>query len=596
MESITNIWRGIVSRTGCGDSSGRVRGLRLLDSLKKIIFISVGIVLSGHSLADQERAQSAGAESAVATEAPVPGRPNILLIVADDLGYTDLGAWGGEIETPNLDALAQSGVMLTNFHVAPTCSPTRAMLLSGTDNHIAGLGNMSELLTPNQEGQPGYEGFLNSRIATLAELLRGAGYHTYMTGKWHLGSSEETSPAARGFDKSFAQLQGGAGHFDRLPLVGPSPAKFRENGKEVDNLPNDFYSTAFYAERLIEYIHQDAGDGKPFFGYLAYTAPHWPLQAPAGSIAKYRGRYESGYDALHGRRLQTAKERGVVPEWVKSAPRAPNEPAWTDLTVGERRIEARKMEIYAAMVDDLDVHTGRVIEYLRANGQLDNTFIFFMSDNGAEGHRLERAFTAAAEWAGECCDNSLENMGNADSYIWYGPNWARASTGAWRGFKGFTSQGGIHVPAFAHFPKAIKSGLRCDSFTTVMDVMPTLLELAGVKHPGATYKGRETVPMKGVSMMPMLRGKAERTHDPDYVMGWELFGKRAVRSGDWKIIYEPATYWAGRWELYNLAADPAEQHDLAQVAPAKLKEMVALWEQYARDNGVILPDGSSSAY
>jgi arylsulfatase len=520
-----------------------------------------------------------------------PGtRPNILLIVADDLGYTDLGVLGGEIGTPNLDALARSGILFTNFHAAATCSPTRAMLLSGTDHHLAGLGNMAESLTENQRERRGYEGHLSFRVASLAELLRDAGYHTYMTGKWHLGLDEQTSPAARGFEKSFVLLEGGGGHFSDLGLTR-EPAHYREDGR-LTELPSEFYSTKFYAERLIEYLDSNHDDGRPFFAYLAFTAPHWPLQAPDASIAKYRGRYDEGYDRLHAQRMERFKQLGVVPHDIEPFPRLPDEPPWEELGAEERRIEARKMEVYAAMVHDVDVYVGKVIDYLEHSGQRDNTLIIFLSDNGAEGHRLNIGWPELAEWVKECCDNSLENMGRPDSYIYYGPNWARVSTGPYRMFKGFTAEGGIRVPAFVSHP-ALANRAPYTGFASVMDVMPTLLELAGVRHPGTSYKGRRIEPMRGVSLLPVLLDPAHEAHAADYVMGWELFGKRALRRGHWKVVFEPEPYWSGRWQLYNLADDPAELHDLAAEHPEKLLDLTMLWEQYATETGVVLPATTS---
>lgn len=245
-------------------------------------------------------------------------RPNILLIVADDLGYSDLGAFGGEIKTPNLDSLAEAGVKLTQFYASPTCSVTRSMLLSGVDSHLAGLGNMAELMQPNQAGKPGYEGYLNKRVVSIASLLQDSGYHTYMAGKWHLGLTEETSPRARGFERSFALLHGGSNHFDNRGVDTHSPVSgFRKDGQHLDTLPPSFdFSTNFYTRKLIDYIESNRGDGQPFFAYAAYTAPHWPLQAPPEYIQKYTGIYDAGYEVLRERRLQRLKALGLVADNV----------------------------------------------------------------------------------------------------------------------------------------------------------------------------------------------------------------------------------------------------------------------------------------
>ena len=528
-------------------------------------------------------------------------RPNVLLIVVDDVAFNDLSLFSSEIRTPNIDALAREGIFLTNFHVAPNCSPTRAMLFSGTDSHNAGLGNMAEDLSPNQVGNPGYEGYLNFRVAALSELFLDAGYNTYMTGKWHLGLTQETSPAARGFEKSYAQLQGGAGAFaNMLPIVGPGKALYRENGVSLEELPDGFYSTRFYTERMMEYINGGLDDGKPFFAYLAHTSPHWPLQAPQESIARYKGVYGDGYDALVDKRLQNMKDAGLVATDVEPFPRLLDEKPWDELSAEEQRYQAKIMEIYAAMVDDVDVYTGRIIDYLKEIGEYENTVIFFMSDNGPEGHAMQHTFVEVANWADECCDNSFGNIGNADSYVWLGPNWARAGNTPLRMFKGYPSQGGVRAPAFFRYPRALQSGVMNDSITTVKDVMPTLLELAGIDHPGAgPYQGREVLAMQGRSVVPILTGERNTIREPGDYMGWELFGKQAIRKGDWKILYIPSIpsrdvrlpiLKPGRWQLYNLAEDPAEMNDLANTNPEKLREMLALWEQYTTENNFIYPD------
>jgi arylsulfatase A-like enzyme len=524
-------------------------------------------------------------------------RPNILLIVADDLGYLDIGAFGGEIETPNLDALAAAGVKLTQFYVAPTCSPTRSMLLSGTDNHLAGLGNMAEELRENQQDNPGYEGYLNFRVAALPELLQESGYHTFMAGKWHLGLTNETSPAARGFNKYYSLLQGGAGHLSQMPLIGPNPAIYYSEDKRL-SLPKDFYSTKNYSEKMTEYLENRPDDGKPFFAYLTYTAPHWPLQAPKESIAKYKGRYDDGYDVLQISRFERSKVLGLLDSTFHPTDRVPSEKAWNNLSNEEKAVEAKKMEIYAAMVDDLDKYLGNVLESLKRSGDFENTFIFFMSDNGPEGANLEVGWDDLANWVNECCDNSLENMGEADSYLWYGPNWARASAAPFRMFKGFTTEGGIRAPAIVHYPKSIKGGKVNTSMSTVMDVLPTILELAEVQHP-KKFKGKEVLPLRGTSMLPALKGEKTEIHDKNYMMGWELFGRRAIRKGEWKIVWEPAAHpWDPRdpdinddqWRLYNITKDPGEQNNLAAIETETLERMIMEWQNYVKETGVIVPD------
>ena len=535
------------------------------------------------------------------TSGSADSRPNVLLIVVDDMAFNDLSMFGSEIRTPNIDTLAREGVFLTNFHVAPNCSPTRAMLFSGTDSHNAGLGNMAEDLSANQKGNPGYEGYLNFQVAALSELFLEAGYNTYMTGKWHLGLTQETSPAARGFEKSYAMLQGGGGAFaNMLPIVGPGKALYQENDAKLEELPEDFYSTRFYTELMQEYIGVDLDDGKPFFAYLAYTSPHWPLQAPQESIARYKGVYDAGYDALLDKRLQNLKDLGLVDADVEPFPKLLDERPWDELSTEEQRYQAKIKEIYAAMVDDVDVYIGRMIDYLKDIGEYENTVIFFMSDNGPEGHAMQHSFPELVVWADQCCDNSHENIGNADSYVWLGPDWGRTGNTPLRMFKGYPSQGGVRAPAFFHYPRAMRAAAVNDSIITVKDIMPTLLDFAGIEHPGAgLFQGREVLAMQGRSVVPVLTGERASIREPDDYMGWELFGKQAIRQGDWKIIYIPSipsrdvrlpVLKPGQWQLYNLAEDPAEMNDLADSNPGKLREMLALWEQYTTENNFIYPD------
>lgn len=522
-------------------------------------------------------------------------RPNILLIVADDLGYSDLGAYGGEIETPNLDRLAARGTRMSQFYASPFCSPTRAMLMSGTDHHRVGFGTMAELLTPELRKNPGYEGYLHERVVPFPELLRQSGYRTLMTGKWHLGVKEEQSPAQRGFDRSYALAQGGAGHFDQSGIITPDPNKapvalYRENGTSV-NLPKDFYSTEFFAGKLIEYIDEGRTGGaadKPFFGYLAFTAPHWPLQAPAALIDKYRGRYDVGYDVVRERRLARMKTLGLVPKDAVPYSGNPAWPRWDQLSAEQRRHDAMRMAVYAAMVDSMDQQIGRVLDHLARLGELDNTVVLFMSDNGADGNTvLDEA--ANREWVGQHRDNSYANIGRPGSYIEYGPGWAQVGSTPLNQYKAFLYEGGINVPMIARLPvraPAGQGGKLVHAPAHVTDIAPTLLELAGISHPGSRYQGREVVPMLGQSMLGFLSGQRERVHD-EFRMGWELMGRRAMRKGDWKIVEANPPWGVDRWELFNLADDRGETRDLSARYPDKLRELIAEYERFAKDNGIV---------
>ena len=519
-------------------------------------------------------------------------RPNIILILADDMGYSDVGSFGSEISTPNLDQLAMSGVRMSNLYAAVACSPTRTMLLSGADSHRAGMGTMFGDQAPNQLGQPGYEGYMNYDVVSIATLLKDADYHTYMTGKWHLGNTEELSPKARGFEQSFALLQGGAGHFDDTTMmIAFEKAWFRENGKRAE-LPDHFFSSEFYTDKMIEYIKSNEDDENPFFGYLAYTAPHWPLQAPKEYIDKYKGKYEDGYEVLKENRLKAMQDLGIVMPGVQTTlPTYPAEDNWDNLTSEQKRIKNREMEIYAAMVDNMDFHIGRLLQYLDSSGQRDNTLIIFMSDNGASGAHPGNASAFPQEWIDANFDNSYENMGKIGSYIHYGPHWAEASTAPSRLYKGFPTEGGIKVPGIINFGDKLDNlrGQFSDQFMTVLDFAPTFLDLAGTKHPGASYKGRDVHPHIGTSIMPYLSGEASSIHDEDDSMTWELNNRMAVRKGAWKLVKIPAPRGTGNWELFNLNDDPGETNDLRNQNPDKLAEMISVWNEYVEDNGVIMP-------
>lgn len=528
-------------------------------------------------------------------------RPNFLVIVADDLGFSDLGAFGGEIATPNLDALAQAGVRFTDFHTASACSPTRAMLLSGTDHHVAGIGTMAEALPPHLADKPGYEGYLNERVAALPELLHDAGYFTAMAGKWHLGLTLERAPSARGFERSFALLPGAANHYgfepvgedDEQPrLMRSTRGLYVEDGLYAENLPEDFYSSDAFADKLIQFLgERGADDERPFFAYLPFSAPHWPLQAPADIVEHYRGRYDAGPDALRAERLARQKALGLLDAEVSAHPVVAPTPEWDALSPQEQAFSARTMEVYAAMVERLDWNVGRVIEHLKQTGEFDNTFVLFLSDNGAEGALLEALPIFGPDlqrFIRDYYDNSLDNVGRGNSYVWYGPRWAQAGTAPSRLYKAFTTEGGIRVVAFAHHPALGATARRGvgHAFATVMDVVPTVLELAGVEHPGTHWRGREIAAVKGRSLLPYLRNEADAVHDDTHVTGWELFGRRAVRQGDWKAVFIPAPAGPGVWQLYDLARDPGETRDLAAVEPARLQTLLAHWETYVEENGV----------
>jgi len=516
-------------------------------------------------------------------------RPNILLVVVDDMGYSDVGAFGGEISTPNIDALAQSGLRGTSFYVSPSCAPTRAMLMSGADNHVAGLGNQKEALAENQKGKPGYEGHLNNRVVTFASLLRDAGYHTYMTGKWHLGEEIENDPFNRGFEKAFTLLQGGASHFgDEWMMSANYTPIYRENGKRV-HVPYDFFSSEFYTDKLIEYI-DSAEDGKPFFAYLAFTAVHDPLHLPDEWLDKYKGRYDAGYEALRTERLKRMKELGIVPKDTELSLPLPMIPKWDSLDDGQKRVMARRMELHAGMVENMDHHLGRLFAHLKKKGIYDDTLIIFFSDNGASPIEFHNYPDTTSEWIERNSDNRFENMGRRGSRIGIGIAWALASSTPLRYFKGFHAEGGIRVPLIVAGPGVARAGQIDPAFTHVMDIAPTLLEVAGASHPYPDkYKGREVQPLGGKSMASFLAGKIDVVREDGEAVAWESIGWRAVRQGRWKATWFASPFGPDDWQLFDLASDLTERNDLADENKEKLDELILLWEDYADEFGVIMP-------
>lgn len=526
-------------------------------------------------------------------------QPNILLILADDLGFSDIASFGGEIETPSLDQLAGEGVRMTDFYAAPTCSPTRAMLMSGTDNHLVGLGTMAEVLpfAKSLQGRPGYEGHLNGRAHSLPRLLKDGGYVTYMAGKWHLGKADDQGPHAWGFDRSLTLLEGGASHFKPLPgsTVRVENVSYREGGKPVE-LPENFFSSDFYTDKLIDYIESGRASGKPFFAYAAYTAPHWPLHAPEAYIDRYRGRYAAGYEAIRKARIERLKRLGLVdPQFVAAAPASVPSPQWQQLDAAERALQARKMEVYAAMVEHLDMNIGRLIDYLKRIGEYENTLIVFMSDNGAAGEDHAKGYSPGDGRT----DDSLANIGRRGSNINYGYRWAEVSATPFSLVKGTTAEGGIAVPTIVRLPAAMggDGGRILHGFGRVDDLAPTFLEVAGLPLPGDSYRGESRAPMTGRSLLAMLAGGQADT--PRQVAG-ELFGQAYVRDGDWKLVAARAPHSGPplpdrpyEWKLYNLAEDRGETTDLAARHPQKVEELKAQWRRYVDWAGVVEPPPGS---
>ena len=525
------------------------------------------LILPGGFIAGCQ-AEEPGAESA---EGKKP--PNILLIVADDLGYTDIGSFGSEIPTPNLDELALAGIRFSSFHTGRACQQTRTMLMAS-----AGTSESIDLRPRLPDGTR--DNLLRLEWATLPELLQEAGYATYMVGKWDLGMDDAYRPSERGFDRSFALLEGGGSHFREY--FWRDGIFMEDEGRRLvlDDLPQDFYSTRFYTDRMLEYL-ESATDEQPWFAYLAYTAPHWPLQVPDDWLDRHAGRYENGYDELRAERLGRAAELGVIPDGADAASYQPVAAPWDDLTDAQRTRYARAQEIYASMVEFMDADVGRIVDYLATSGQLENTVVVFMADHGASAgeHGVgEGGLHFAIE---DERDNRLENFGRAGSFVDKGTGFAEASSAPFRYFKASLYEGGLRAAAFIRGPGIRDTGGVEHTFVSTLDILPTFLDIAGVEHPGAgDFLGRQIRDIRGQSFWPRLTGDVAADDRSAYEIGWSAGESGALVRGRYKIINHPlpGSTAVTPWRLYDIEADPSEMRDLAGDMPGVVEALADRWE------------------
>jgi len=527
---------------------------------------------------------------ASAASAPQAGRdPNILIVLADDMGFNDIQPFGQTvIQTPTLNALAKEGMRFTNFHVHATCSPTRAQLLTGVDNHMAGMGSMGEYHTPEMDKYPGsYIGATNDRVKTFAEVLKDKGYATFVAGKWHLGRKPEYLPPAKGFEKSFVMLDGGGSHWDDLGLLGVSPrTQFVEDGKPAARDTGEF-SSDLYTDKFLSYMKAAQAQGKPFLGYLAFQAVHDPLHAPPDYIAKYRGKFADGYDRHRQELFANMKRLGVIPASTKMGDPAPLFKPWAQLTPAERKEQERLMEIYAGMLDNLDANIGRVVAELKRTGAYDNTVIVFFSDNGPSAAYMGLyPGNSDGKWIAKEFDTSFDNLGAPKSFAGIGPGWAYASSAPFKLFKMIVTEGGTISPLIVKAPAMRQHGAINDSFLAVEDIFPTVLDLAHAER-GATRNGVPLAPLKGTSFAPILAGAANTVRGADFERGEELFGNKAYRLGKWKISWLPKPYGEERWQLFDTDQDRGETRDLAAAHPELVASMARKYDQWARQNNVI---------
>lgn len=513
-----------------------------------------------------------------ASAAPVQEKPNIIVILADDMGYSDLGCYGGEIETPNLDTLAANGVRFASFYNASRCCPSRASLLTGLYAHQAGVGSMIE-----DRGLPAYRGKLNRNCVTIAEALKSAGYATFMVGKWHVGGEDfSVPPWERGFDHSLSAKAGGFYYGGKKGKKGAGPLWLdgRNLPAECPELPEDWYSTDVFTDYSIRYIDQALDEKKPFFLYLAHTAPHFPLQAPESVVAKYRGKYMAGWDKLREDRYRRQIASGLIdPSWPLSPasearPKDEEVPAWDSLDEAAKQRSDRIMALYAACVDRMDQSVGRIVEELKKRGALDNTLIIFLSDNGGSGE---------GPVLGKL------NQGPRGESAFCGLAWARLQNTPFRYHKHYSHEGGVATPFIVHWPKGVSQhGTIIRDRAHIIDLMPTLLDAAGADYP-ATFGGEKITLMEGTSLLPAFSGKPLARKK---ALFWEHNNNAAVREGDWKLVRTSR----GPWELHDMATDRTELRDLAAAKPAMASELESKWNAWAERVGVFpKPDRKQAA-
>jgi len=514
-------------------------------------------------------------------------RPNIVLILADDVAFSDFGAYGGEARTPNIDALARAGVRFSSYHTSPLCSPSRAMLLTGVDNHRTGVATIPEVLPPEHRDKPGYSMRLEPGVVTVADRLRAAGYRTYMTGKWHLGHGEGDLPDSHGFDRSYVLDASGADNWEQRPYMPYyETADWFEDGTPV-TLPESFYSSEFIVDRMIEYLDSDGRQEEPFFAYLAFQAVHIPVQAPREFTEHYLGVYDAGWDTLQQQRARRLRAEGLLSAGATLPSFHPMLRGWNEVPEAERDLLVRSMAVHAGMLEAMDHHIGRLIAYLEKRDLAANTLFVVASDNGPEPSD-PLALPAFAPWmAMQGYTRRLEDLGERRSFVYIGPEFASATATPGALFKFYASEGGVRVPLIVSGP-AITPGRRVSAFTHVTDITPTLLEYVGV--PLGDRAGGP--PVSGRSLAPVLAGRAETVYPPDEAVGIEVSGNSALFRGDYKIVRNRPPFGDDAWHLYDFVRDPGETRDLSSERPELLDELVRAYEAYAKEAGVLdLPDG-----
>lgn len=521
---------------------------------------------------------------------PVKKKPNILVIVGDDIGYSDFGFMGAEVTTPNLNQLAEESTLFKNFHVSPTCSVTRSMLLTGVDSHLVGLGAFDYTIYPPLEKHVGYETYLTKNAVTVATILKENGYNTYASGKWHLGEKEGHLPSDRGFEKSFMLLEGAGGHFNNVGIT-PSHAvtHFTENGAIVPRGSTQ-YSDTLFTEKMLKMLDGSKGSDKPFFAYFAFQSAHWPLQVPDETWKKYIDKYKGGFAPIQQARYDSMIKKGIIPKDSKMRSTDDLEAQWKKLPQKKKDELAKRYALYMSMIEIQDRHIGQLFKYLKDNKMYDDTIIFYLTDNGPEGTDVELPFAtpSVAAYAKKNFDNSLDNLGSKTSLITIGRTWARVSATPLHFFKGYTSEGGIRVPLLIKDLEGKRKGQKTDVLADVKDISATILDFAGIEFTQKFYQGRSILPMSGVSIAPFLLGKKETIYQADDYVGRSLFYNPAVFMGDYKLIKLRTGMHGGdgKFHLYNVVKDPAEMNDLMGKNKELADKMKSVYLNYQLTNNV----------
>ena len=578
--------------------------------MKNIIaLVSLVLLMScGQNTADKNAKESITEEKS---------KPNILLLVGDDIAFGDLGVYGSEIATPNFSRLADAGVRFSNFHASPVCSVTRSMLLTGCNNIEIGLGSFDYSFYPASKGKPGYEGYLTDNAVTITQLFKDAGYEVYKSGKWHLGGEAAGGygPFHWGFTKEFGILSGGSNHWNNLRMTPDFSdpdflnKKFEEhwtlNGEKYDR-PSGVYSGELYTNQMLEFIKEGHKAGNPWFAYMAFTTAHFPIQAPPELVDKHYEFYlEKGYEGLKQFRYERLREKGLISE--VSIPAKENDlvKKWNDLSEDEKKYQAKVFATYAAEIEDQDNRIGQILDYLKQSGQLENTMIVYLSDNGPEGMEAENPKTGNqvfGQWIANNYDTSFEGIGTANSSNYIGTSWANAATGGLSWWKWFIGEGGVRVPMMILPPGALtdkyeRAGEISNVVMSVKDIPMTILDYAGIDHPGAEYNGKKVVEPSGLSARPFLDGKTDIVRSDNDWYAFELFGNGYLMMGNYKLMkVRKGMFGDGEWHLYDVVQDPSESKALEQEMPEQFEKMMALYLQYEKDHNLVAVDEDWNAF